>query len=147
VLVIFGLGDGAFPAEALTHMPEDLARDTEFVFHRKVVHNHPLTARDMSDAEKYAEALLKDYRERASLVVTSLHHATTPCLSSWIPVILCRKSNHGRFSYLREFMPVYTSPSFSQIDWFAGPIRVDTIRAELLKTTRLALEKAAQRSS
>jgi len=62
-------------------------------------------------------------------------------------VILCRKRDHGRFSYLREFMPVYTSPSFSQVDWFAGPIRVDTIRAELVKTARLALEEAARRSS
>ena len=147
VFVIFGSGAGAFPAEALTYMPEELARDTEFVFQRKVVHNHPLTALDMMNAEKYAKRLLEDYRERASLVVTPLHHAATPCLSSGIPVILCRKRDHGRFSYLRELMPVYTSPSFSQVDWFAGPIRVDTIRAELVKTARLALEEAARRSS
>lgn len=147
VFVIFGSGAGAFPAEALTYMPEEFARDTEFVFQRKVVHNHPLTAMDMRDAENHAKGLLEEYRGRASLVITPLHHAATPCLSSGIPVILCRKSDHGRFSYLRELVPVYTSPAFSQVDWLAGPIDLDTIRAALIKTTRLALEEAARRAS
>jgi hypothetical protein len=147
VFVIFGSGDGAFPAEALTYMPEELASDTEFVFHRKIVHNHPLTAMDMRDAENYAKGLLEDYKARGSLVITSLHHAATPCLSSGIPVILCRKDDHGRFSYLRELLPVYTAPAFSQVNWFAAPISIDTIRAELIKTTKLALEVAARRSS
>lgn len=147
VFVIFGAGAGAFPAEALTYMPEELASDIEFVFQRKVVHNYPLTAMDMRDAENHARGLLEDYRGRASLVITPLHHAATPCLSSGIPVILCRKNDHGRFSYLRELMPVYTSPAFSRVDWCAGAINIDTIRAELIKKTRLALEEAAQRSS
>ena len=147
VFVIFGSGDGTFPVEALTYIPEELASDTEFVFHRKIVHNHPLTAMDMRDAENYAKGLLEDYRMRGSLVITSLHHAATPCLSSGIPVILCRKSDHGRFSYLRELLPVYTPPAFSQVNWFASSISIDTIREQLINTTRLALEAATQRSS
>lgn len=147
VFVIYGAGAGAFPAEALTCTPLELARELEFVFHRKVVHNHPLTAGDMRDAENYAKSLLEDYRTQASLVITSLHHAATPCLSSGIPVILCRKTDHGRFSYLRELLPVHTSPAFSQVNWFPARINLDTVRADLIRTTRQAVEEATRRSS
>lgn len=147
VLVIFGAGAGAFPVEALRHMPEDLASDAEFVFQRRVVHNYPLTARDMRDAETHARDLLEDYRGRASLVVTSLHHAATPCLASAIPVIICRKSFHGRFSYLQELMPVHASPAFSEVDWRTRRIKIDTIRAQLVRTTKLALEAAERRTA
>jgi hypothetical protein len=146
VFAIFGSGAGAFPADALTYMPEELARDVEFILQRKVVHNHPLTAMDMKEAENHAKGLLQDYRTRASLVVTPLHHAATPCLASGIPVVLCRKRDHGRFSYLRELMPVYTSAFFSQVDWAPGRVPIDRIRTELVRRTRLAIEAAARQS-
>ena len=108
VLIIGGGGSGSFPFHALKTMPEELLQTAEFVWQRKIVHRHPLDISDMADAERYAKYLLDDYRARATLVVTALHHATTPCLSSGIPVILCREDQNTRFSFLRSFMPVYT---------------------------------------
>ena len=121
VLLVSGAGAGAFPLDVLSHMPRRMLQTAEIVCQRKIVHSFPLSAQDMSDAEGYASYLLRDYRERATLIVTPLHHAATPCLASGIPVIICRKKSNSRFSLLRELTDIYTPDRFAKIDWGSPP--------------------------
>jgi hypothetical protein len=95
----------------------------------------------MVEAELHAQYLLKDYRSRASLIVTPLHHAATPCLSSGIPVILCRQNDNTRFSYLREILPLHLPPAFPSISWDAAPTDIDAVRAALIDLLKDALER------
>jgi hypothetical protein len=143
--IISGGGAGAFPGEVMRFIPTDLLRSVEFVFQRKIVHRFPLTDADMRDAERYTAYLLNEYRERASLVVTPLHHATTPCVSSGIPTIVCRKGNDTRFSFLSELMPIYTPERFADIVWDAPPADIEAARAALIEQVRSSIERASNR--
>jgi hypothetical protein len=139
-LIVVGGGAGSFPVEVLRHMPPDMAQAAPIVHQRKIVHSFPLGEQDMKDAERYAHYLLDDYRSRASVVITPLHHATTPCLSSGIPVIVCRKEANTRFSWLEKRMPVYTPERFAEIDWSAPLADLSRERDELLATAKRLLQ-------
>lgn len=142
-MIIVGSGAGALPAQVLHHMPADLLKDAEIVFQRKIVHRFPLTQQDMRDAERYAEVLLEDYRRRASLVVTPLHHAATPCLSSGIPVVIARAEHNPRFSFLAEMMEIYTPERFAAIDWRAPAADIGAARSSYVERARTMLQAAA----
>ncbi|MDQ6438269.1 hypothetical protein RB623_29840 [Mesorhizobium sp. LHD-90] len=86
----------------------------------------------MRTAERVATGLLADYRRKASLVVTPLHHAASPCIAAGIPVIICRRAFDSRFTYLRQLLPVYTPENFHEIDWRPAPVDIGGIRANLL---------------
>jgi hypothetical protein len=136
VFLVFGTGAGAFPAAVLRHMPQDLLSTAEFVYQRMVVTSHPRTGREMAEAEHYAHHLLKTYRAEASLVVTPLHHAATPCIAAGVPVVLCRARDDTRFSFLSSLMPIYGVDRLQEIDWRPEPVDIDVIRANLIRLVK-----------
>lgn len=144
-MIVVGGGAGAFPADVMRYMPPGMAAAAEIVFQRKIVHRVPLTEQDRKDAERYAEYLLDDYRARASVVITPLHHATTPCVSSGIPVVVCRKEHNTRFSFLEQMMQVYTPDRFASIDWHAPVADIGAARTALLQHAKAMLEAAGSR--
>lgn len=133
VLVVYGSGAGAFPAEVFPHIPQKLLPSTELVFQRKVVHSHPLDQAQMAAAEQHAHWLLEDYRKRATLVITPLHHVAAPCLSAGIPVVLVRKKPSIRFGYLETLMKVHLPADFETINWDAPLVNVESIRENWIR--------------
>ncbi|OJI94897.1 hypothetical protein LY10_04251 [Planktotalea frisia] len=142
VMIAYGEGSGAFPSEALDTLPKHLLPKLEFVFQRKAVHALPLNISDMQSAEKHAKFLLDHYRSNASIVVTPLHHAATPCMSSGIPVVLCRNDADDRFSFLRDIIDIHSKPNFDAINWADKPANVDHIRSNLLSYSKEGVQKA-----
>lgn len=142
VLAVYGAGAGAFPGSVLGRMPPELLPKLEFISQRKVCHNHPLTERDLAEAETFAAHLLEYYRRHAALVITPLHHAATPCLASGIPLVICRRKPGDRFSYLEQIIPVHTPPTYSRIDWRPEPPDIGHIQAALIQETQAALRRA-----
>lgn len=145
VIVPYGTGPGEFPALALKEMPSDILANVEFVLQRQVIHKCPMPATAMRQSERYARHLLDYYREHASLVVTPLHHAASPCMASNIPVVLCRKKDDTRFSYLRELIDLHLPPDFSRIDWRQAPIDLSATRSRLIEMAIDAIEVAIAR--
>ena len=145
VLVVYGSGAGALPTEVLRYLPEEMFTHLEFLSQRQIVHAHPLSAADMQAAEDYASYLLGYYKRNAALVITPLHHATTPCIAAGIPVVLCRTADDPRFSYLRELLPLYLPADFHRIDWNPPPVDIGSRRDRLVVTTKEALERATRR--
>lgn len=143
-LLVYGGYAGAFPMEALRFAPQDLLETMEPVSQRKVVHSHPLTPRDQREAEGYASSLFEYYRDNASLVITSLHHAATPCLALGIPTIICRKHVDPRFSYLGNFAPVHVAPDFDGIDWEPRAVDLGEVRRNLLDRAAIEIERASE---
>ncbi len=147
IIVVYGSGAGDFPAQVLEGAPKGYLADMEFVFQRQIVHRCPLTPADMSASERYTNSLLQYYRAAASLIVTPLHHAAAPCMSSGIPVILCRTKKDTRFSYLRELIDIHVSPNFSGVNWEPSPVDLAAVRSGLVRTASEALAKAWRRWS
>ena len=140
VLVVYGSGAGAFPAEIFPYIPKKLLPCVELVYQRKVVHSHPLDRAQMIEAELHARWLLEDYRRRATLVISPLHHVAVPCMSAGIPVILARKKYSIRFSYLETLMKVYGTADFAAIDWSGVLVNVDSIRENWIAQFRRCAE-------
>jgi hypothetical protein len=123
VMIVAGAGAGALPAEVLHRMPQSLLAGAEFVYQRLPVARVPLSRAAMAEAEAQAAALLDHYRDRATLVVTPLHHAAAPCMAMGIPVVLCRRSDDARFSVLSRILPLHLPPFDAPIDW--APVAPD----------------------
>lgn len=145
VVVVYGDGSGALPGGALSSLPKPFYERLDFVFQRKPIHKLPLSESEMKEVEQHARALLERYRSSASLIITPLHHAATPCMSSGIPVILCRRDVDDRFSFISKLIKIHTPADFSEIDWDPVAVDIDEVRARLLSQAQegvwAALEK------
>ena len=143
-LIIYGAGSGSLPASIFKHIPDPVLQSAEFVCQRLMQSRFPLPLPDRQEAEAYAGNLLQDYQQRATLVITPLHHAATPCIASGIPVIICRRKRDTRFTFLEQITPVYTPQDFAQIDWSPSPLDTHKIRDELTAQVKVAIEKVAR---
>ncbi|MBW8320530.1 MAG: polysaccharide pyruvyl transferase family protein [Arenimonas sp.] len=132
VVVVYGEGSGTLPGGALSCLPKPLYERLDFVFQRKAIHKLPLSQSEMMETEQHALALLERYRSSASLIVTPLHHAATPCISSGIPVVLCRRDVDDRFSFISKLIKVHTPADFAEIDWDPVAVDIDEVRSRLL---------------
>lgn len=141
VFIVKGDGEGAFPEEVLGQMPSYLQEDLQFVSQRMPVSGYPITDNDVVRANDMAWRLLKAYRECASIVITPLLHAASPCVAMGIPTIIVRHDASTRFSAIDKLMPVYTSQNFNCIDWNAKHIEVAAIRSALFSLLRSFAEK------
>ncbi|HVI27475.1 polysaccharide pyruvyl transferase family protein [Hansschlegelia sp.] len=140
-LVVYGAKAGRLPSELLPFAPRELFADLGFVSQRKHVHRFPLDEAGRADAERHAAHLLRTYRKSASLVITPLHHAATPCIASGVPVVIARAIDDSRFSFLRSLLPVYLPEDFGRIDWSPRPVDVEPVRARLIEEVRRGLNR------
>jgi hypothetical protein len=121
LLIVFGHYAGTLPPSIMGHIPPELAETAEFVFHRMVVDRYPLPAEQQRMAERYENFLMSQFRQRATKVLTPLHHVAAPCLAMGIPVTLCRHDMDSRFDFLAKRIPIYTPDRFGEIDWNSPP--------------------------
>lgn len=133
VTVIYGgsYSTGAsdhFPSSLFKSMPRSFFDETEFIYHRLPVSSWPFDEDKCLNVESYARSLLSHYSENSRLVITSLHHAATPCMALGIPVIICRSQMDPRFSFLTELLPIYTTSDVFGINWHPKPVYIEPIR-------------------
>jgi hypothetical protein len=121
--IVYGTGSGEIPKTLLSHVPQDILKDAEFIFQRMPTNVFPLGEKESNEAEQFAQKLLKRYEEEATLVITPLLHAACPCIAMGIPVVLARKDYDARFSAVGGLLPVYTPGNFNHIDW--NPVELD----------------------
>ena len=138
-LLATGAGAGALPPQLRQHLPAPLGNSLQEFSQRMEVHAFPPGERDVRAAFSRAGTLLDLYRERASLVITPLLHAASPCLGMGIPVILARKDMDSRFTAIRKLVPVHTPCTFSAISWEPAVPAVDSIQEALLALTNRML--------
>ncbi len=70
------------------------------------------------DTGTYAEKLLNEYSEKASLIITSRMHCAVPCMALGIPVIFVQKRFNYRFTWLEDLITVYTNDMYNHINWY-----------------------------
>jgi hypothetical protein len=139
VILVQGAGTGAFPKAALSAMPEHLRKDLIVIKQRKDMTRLPLTAQDMDGNDQLAQALLARYCAEARLIVTALHHAAAPCMAAGIPVVLARDEIDKRFGFLQTLLPIYTGPSFEDINWNPAQVALGPVQARQSAAFKAAL--------
>jgi hypothetical protein len=127
VLIITGQGDSAVPPEALKAMPDELLERAEFIMQRRAMTELPLSEAAQDGNERIAAQLLARYRKQALLVVTSLHHAASPCIASGIPTVVIRRAPSDRFGFMETLVPVHTG-DFGGIDWTPEPVDLTAVK-------------------
>ncbi|MFC1827294.1 polysaccharide pyruvyl transferase family protein [Thermodesulfobacteriota bacterium] len=83
------------------------------------------------NAMQYAENLLNEYRENASLIVTSRMHCAVPCVAMGIPTIFVNRSYSYRFSWLEDIIDVYTPDRYNLIDWSPKEIDCEKLKSAM----------------
>ncbi|MEL3908406.1 MAG: polysaccharide pyruvyl transferase family protein [Treponemataceae bacterium] len=72
--------------------------------------------------DDFASVLLTEYCNNAILVITSRLHCAVPCYAMGIPVIFISSEFSYRYTWLEDFLPVYTPDLWSKIDWNGSSI-------------------------
>lgn len=71
----------------------------------------------LDDPKLETQRQYEEYKENASLVITSLLHCAVPCLAAGIPVVMMKEAVSYRMAWLEKLLPIYTPEDFNEIDW------------------------------
>lgn len=80
------------------------------------------TIKKVENPKSIAIDQYREYKETASLIITSRLHCAVPCLAAGIPVILIRDNITYRMSWLEKILPIYTSQEARHIKWYPEPV-------------------------
>jgi hypothetical protein len=129
LLIVYG--DVEPHEDLMSRVPKALLGVAEHVLQRMPVEVFPLGAVEVNQANAAARKLLERYRNEATLVLTPLLHAASPCVAMGIPVIVARSDRNARFSALDAITPVHSPEDFDLIDWTPPPVDASEIKHHL----------------
>jgi hypothetical protein len=117
--------------EILGYLPQSIGEYT-FV-------SHYSGSRDFERNEHHATQLLKTYRERAKLVITTMLHCALPAIAMGIPVVVFyppsdaeREFDIARLSSLSEIVRVFRATEAALVDWNGYVPHVSTLKLKLI---------------
>lgn len=143
--LIYGSGAGEFPAAMLRNIPKFHLENLKLVYQRTPVYEYPLKTSAMYNLEKQARIMLENYKEQATLIITPLHHAAAPCLSSGIPTIIIRKQQDSRFDYLEKHIPIHLNSCIDDVNWQGYMPDISTLRTTWISAFNKALSKELEK--
>lgn len=125
----------------LAYLPE-LLRQFTFI-------NHYSGSTDFDFNMQQATEILRTYRSRAKLIVTTLLHCALPAIAMGIPVIvfypLTQESQHSsdleRFSALEGLIRVFHAYEASTVDWRGRVVDASRVKLALLEALRKMVGK------
>ncbi len=135
------------PDEYLKFIPSDLVNNAEFINQRSVD-----TSRNfefyVNSAEKYVtmtEQVLDNYRNNASLVITSALHCASPCIAMGIPTVLIDfEDNNDRFGSLKGIFNIYNKSDLAdgKINFNPETIDLEELKHLMMKNVELSVKQA-----
>jgi hypothetical protein len=78
-----------------------------------------------------AEEKYQQYFNEAKLVITSLLHASIPCMAYGVPVILAKDSVSYRFGWTEALLHIYTPDNYTNINWNPLPVEYESHKSLL----------------
>lgn len=102
------------PRKVRDYIPANLCKDIVFINQEKYCKKE-----EMSNGETPYEWFLKVIENYKSprMIVTSRFHGAVLALANKIPVILTLEKYTYRFSWLKNYCPIYTEDTFDKIQW------------------------------
>lgn len=93
---------------------------------------------------QWAKQVFSCYCSQPKMIVTSRFHGAVLALSKNIPVILTLERYTFRFSWLRNYVPIYTEYDFASIDWTPPNIEYSHTRDLIMKTSKNRIMKVIE---
>lgn len=97
---------------------------------------------DCDDPEQMMKFYLREYAEKARLVITTRLHCALPCVAMGVPVILMKDKFSFRFTTLARYVHVYTRDEFESIDWNPKPVEYEAEKKVILQSAARRLREA-----
>lgn len=72
---------------------------------------------DCDNPKLSAINMIREYIEKASLVITTRLHCALPCIALGIPVVIMKDKYSFRFPTLSKYIHIYEENEFTQIKW------------------------------
>lgn len=132
------------PKEVYPYIPKHNVADRVERYHEIEAY---FSQETFSLMEKYACDLLTEYKENASLIVTSRLHCASPCVAMGIPTILTVKQRSSRFAWIEKYLPIYTPDCYSDIDWAPSAPHYEMFKRRLINIVVSRLESAMKQWS
>ena len=91
---------------------------------------------------KVASDLLIEYKEKASLIITSALHCASPCTAMGIPVVLIDfDGNMDRFTTLNGIIPVYSKDDLKsgRINYSPSPPYIEQLKKAMLDNLEMSI--------
>ena len=119
------------PAAVVPYIPEEIKGQIKFV-------NQELYCRrsDLSESfspREWANAVMSNYSANVKFIVTSRFHGAVLALANNIPAIITLEKYTFRFSWIKNYLPIYTEENFSQIMWDISEVHYEPTK-KLMKT-------------
>ena len=120
------------PATLEEYLPESIKQKARRGTHLLPLSGTVMEGKEVVDLRERSRKILNEYRDNASLVISSRMHALVPCMAMGIPVIATFENISYRFSWLDKFLKLHTKEDFDKINWNPVPIEYDDIKDKLV---------------
>ena len=97
--------------EVFNLIPENIRKSAIYVSHTRP--DNP----DELDVSQLTYNIYDDYKQNASLVITSLMHCALPCFAAGIPVVFLADRISYRFSWFEKIITIYNRDNVDEINW------------------------------
>jgi hypothetical protein len=123
----------------LDHLPAQFSNAT-FICHYS-------GSTDFNANIQQADQLLKTYRKRARLIVTTLLHCALPAIAMGIPIAVFyplnseagHASDRERFSSLEDLVPIHSFDRIQEVDWNPPVLPTAALKLQVLERFRSCL--------
>ncbi len=122
------------PYAVAQHVPERLR--SEIVFLSQEMYCRRDEAGDGFVPDQWADEVFACYNSKPRMIVTSRFHGAVLALAKNIPVAVTLEKYTYRFSWLKNYVPIYTEETFEKIDWNPSAGNYDDTRRLILKTSQ-----------
>lgn len=113
-------------------IPDELNKNCEYLSHLIPIESDYFDDNEVERMNKIAIDRLEQYKNEATLVVSSRLHCIAPCVAMGIPVIFVSNNNAYSFGWIDRFLPIYTPNNFDLINWNPEIIEYENTKSELI---------------
>lgn len=133
------------PPWVLERIPENIKRGSVEVVQRSTHYGYSIA--ELHNYEAAAMALLRRYRDEASLVITTALHCAQPCVAMGIPVVFINpdyRKEADRFSAMQGIIPFWSRKDLDsgRVDFIPTAPDIESLKADLIANLRLSIAKA-----
>lgn len=112
------------------YIPDELLENYEFFSH-----DYYMSPEEMSGDQSlydFGQGVLDMYAREARLIVTSKYHAALAALALGIPVVLVMENCYFKYTWIKEYIPVYEPKDYPNINWDPDPVVIPDEEKELM---------------
>ncbi|MBC8577487.1 polysaccharide pyruvyl transferase family protein [Yanshouia hominis] len=129
------------PYGVLQHIPQELKEDIVFL-NQEIYCKKSEMPQNFLPSD-WAKGVMAYYGSKPRMVVTSRFHGAVLALANDIPAVITLEKYTFRFSWLRNYCPIYTEETFRQIQWNPASVDYGSVRSLMNEVAEQRIREVA----